>query len=665
MKGNEEERGEEKRELSRGWPSNLRAPWFFVAVSGFIGAATHDTAWHLSWVLLLVFPVAAWLRRPRAPLRHAISAFLMAAVALLFGWQLRRSAEADLPEPVARSAVVPLCRCLVDEPLAEVPWGGSWRGVARCRWPGLRSAASFAVETDFPMSAGDWVEGVVLWERFATGPGFDERAWRRSGEVASMLTWEGRHVVGRGRVASRPDLPSPLPVRAALQAQLLTWFSADVAGLLLGLTTGDKSGLPRSWKAAFQAAGLSHLLAVSGYHVGLVGFLPLLLARHRRQSFRVLSLLGLAMIWGFVWLCGFPLSAVRSGCMATVWLLGAVSRQHVSGLQAWAVAGWSMLCATPVGSGSMGAQLSFLAVFGIFLGLGVWAQVSERLRTWPRRILGLCTVPVTAQITTSPLTLVTFGIMPTAFLPFNLIAGPLMTLLGASIGLLLLGHFGLGWSPTLLVEGMEMGISFCIQGLKWWADQPISVLDTAHTSRAGWWALTAGLMLLGVHVVAPEPLFKRTLRLAGCAGLVAVPWVFAAHLPEHGLKWTWVRSGEPVWAIGDSERVICFATDTVGMARCVSWAEGAGRNVHGEQFAIRVGRREAVWKWGETKSAVSWDGTGLGNVVLPDGTKLWWEAWSPGRSVEVEELGEGLVYIPLPFRNVRNGQNGIDPVVPS
>ena len=643
---------------------NLRTPWFATAVSGFIGAATFDHSGHWAWAILLLFPVAAWLRKPHAPARHALKAFWMAGLALAFGWQLRRVAEADLPEPAGHPVAVPSCRCLVDEPLEEAPWGGSWRGEARCRWPGLTTAATFVMETDFPMQAGDWAEGMPLWERFASGPDFDERAWRRSAEVASVLRWERQHVRITGRFDKRPILPAAGAARARLRLQLLTWFSPDVAGLLLGLTTGDKSGLPGSWKTAFQSAGLSHLLAVSGYHVGLVGFLPLLLARHRRQSWRVMSAGGLAMIWGFVWLCGFPLSAVRSGCMATIWLLGAVSRCPVSGLHAWAVAGWAMLCTTPVGTGSMGAQLSFLAVLGIFVGLSAWARISSPLRPWPQRILGLCTVPVTAQITTSPLTLVNFGIFPTAFLPFNLVAGPLMTLLGAFIGVLLVGHFGFGWSPAWLVHVLEFGIKSVLDGLTWWASQPFSVLDTAHTSPTGWWVAMVSLMALGVSTVAPEVWLRQALRWAGGMGLVVLPWMMLLWLPPTTLQWTWIRSGEPVWAIGTADAVTCFATDSAGMQRCFRWAAGSHREVTGEQYTIRIDRQRVVWKWGETKSVATWDDTGLGHVKWPSGKKMWWEAWAPNRSVEVEELGDGLVHIALPFRDVRNGQNGIDPVVP-
>jgi hypothetical protein len=262
------------------------------------------------------------------------------------------------------------------------------------------------------------------------------------------------------------------------------------------------------------------------------------------------------------------------------------------------------------------------------------------------------------------LTLVNFGIFPTAFLPFNLIAGPLMTLLGASIGALLVGHFGFGWSPAWLVHALEISIRSVLDWLIWWASQPFSVLETAYTSPLGWWVAMVSLMALGVSTVAPEAWLRQTLRWAGGMGLVVLPWLVLLRPPPTVLQWTWIRSGEPVWAIGTAEAVTCFATDSAGMQRCFRWAAGSHRQVTGGQYTIRVDRRRVVWKWGETKSVATWDDTGLGHVKWPSGKKMWWEAWAPNRSVEVEELGDGLVHIALPLRDVRNGQNGIDPVVP-
>ena len=68
-----------------------------------------------------------------------------------------------------------------------------------------------------------------------------------------------------------------LPQYAAemLKNSLLRVFPADVSGFFVALTTGDKSALPPGIYSAFQCSGISHVIAVSGLHIGFIAGLYL------------------------------------------------------------------------------------------------------------------------------------------------------------------------------------------------------------------------------------------------------------------------------------------------------------------------------------------------------------------------------------------------------
>jgi len=225
-------------------------------------------------------------------------------------------------------------------------------------------------------------------------------------------------------------------------------------GFMLGLSTGDKSLLSRKVKDLFARAGLSHLLAVSGYHVGLVGFIPLLFLRSRRREIKYLSGFGLAAIWTFIIACGSPWSAIRSGIMLTVAIAGKWASHSVLPWQALCVAAWIVAWIDPYAPQQLGTQLSFAATAGIL------SVVSK-----PKWLM--LRIPIAAQTATLAWLALAFQKIPIFFLPLNVIASVIVTFIGAIIGL---GSFTIKIDPVvgnaiLNFGGLITGGS--IQALEW------------------------------------------------------------------------------------------------------------------------------------------------------------------------------------------------------
>ena len=229
-------------------------------------------------------------------------------------------------------------------------------------------------------------------------------------------------------------------------------------GFMLGLSTGDKSLLSRNIKDLFARAGVAHLLAVSGYHVGLVGFIPLLFIRSRRREMKYLSGIGLIGIWTFIIACGCPWSAIRSGIMVSVGIVGKLTRKSVLPWQAFCVAAWIVAWIDPYAPQQLGTQLSFAATAGIL------AVVSK-----PKWLI--LRMPIAAQTATLAWLACSFQKVPILFLPLNVIASVIVGVIGAAIGL---GSFFIMIDP-------EVGNAiFCFGGLI--AEKSIQTLEWLDNS---------------------------------------------------------------------------------------------------------------------------------------------------------------------------------------
>ena len=215
----------------------------------------------------------------------------------------------------------------------------------------------------------------------------------------------------------------------------------DAYAVVAAMSLGDKSALTRDLKDTYSVSGASHVLALSGLHLGIIYMLLSVLLPRRRWP-ALSQLLIILFIWAFVFLVGMSVSVVRSAIMLTVYGLLSIGNRDKMSINALAFTAIVMLMWNPAWLFDVGFQMSFLAVFAILLFVPLFEDVfsAEYLMAhrWIKRIWGLVVVSCSAQLGVAPLIAFYFGRFSTYFLLTNFIVIPAaMAILWLSLVVLL------------------------------------------------------------------------------------------------------------------------------------------------------------------------------------------------------------------------------------
>ena len=214
--------------------------------------------------------------------------------------------------------------------------------------------------------------------------------------------------------------------------QLLQRFNdggleGDAYAVVAAMSLGDKSALSRDVKSVYSVSGASHVLALSGLHLGII-YMLLSLFLPRRRWPALSQLLMILVVWAFVLLVGMPVSAVRSAVMLTIYGVLSIGRRNKMSINVLAFTAFVMLMWNPVWLFNVGFQMSFMAVWAILLFVPLFTSVfSDQYymeHPWVAKLWGMVAVSLAAQLGVAPLIAYYFGQFSTCFLLTNFLVVP-------------------------------------------------------------------------------------------------------------------------------------------------------------------------------------------------------------------------------------------------
>jgi competence protein ComEC len=204
-------------------------------------------------------------------------------------------------------------------------------------------------------------------------------------------------------------------------------FPAD-APLAKALLVADTRDLSPEIRDRYAAAGLAHMLSISGLHVGIIAVALEILFQLAHLAKRTATIAAIVVVAVYVALIGAPEAAVRSAAMLAA--LGA-SRLLQRPTSPWALLaiGAAAPLADPRAALEVGYQLSVIGVAALIAGGAlVRRTVPPRIDGWKRTILSGLVVSTVATLASAPLVAWTFGRISLVGPFTNLAAAPLMTL---------------------------------------------------------------------------------------------------------------------------------------------------------------------------------------------------------------------------------------------
>lgn len=311
--------------------------------------------------------------------------------------------------------------------------------------------------------------------------------------------------IGKIYEVRQTGTPSPADRwRLYLTALVTEKCGAISGGFFAAILTGQKEYFSTR-TGAFHAAGLNHILAMSGLHTGLIAGCFLFFLKPFVVSIRKKSILLIALVLLFLAQSGFSPSVLRAVIMAVYFFSCMVLFRRPDPLQAVGVAGTILFVHYPPVLFDPGFQMTIGITLFLILVVPFLYRMFKKIL--PRQIAGVCAVTLAAQYVSIPLVIIHFGEITLNGFFSNIFLVPLFTLVLGSAVLLELTLFIPGIS-VLTAAIYRFASSFYLNALALFNSVfPYGPQKLPHVNERFWWSVLAFEFLCAVMIF----LFHRTI----------------------------------------------------------------------------------------------------------------------------------------------------------
>lgn len=485
------------------------------------------------------------------------------------------------------------------------------------------------------------VRAAVAVERGSAPAG--ARVWVRGDAIASRRGVTLQHA----RVARRGPGSTLLALRARVGEQIDTVFRGD-APLVRALLIADTRSLDHALRDRFAAAGIVHMLSISGLHVAIIAAaVELLFVAIRLPRAAALGAT-LAVTAAYIVLIGAPPPALRSGVMLGVALTSRLAQRPTSPWAALAL-GAVVPLAAPRTVLDIGWQLSVVGMASL-IASGALARrwIAPRLDGWRARLAGVALASVVASAVSAPLVTWSFGRLSLVAPLTNVVASPIVAMLQPALFLAALCAPALGVA-RFIADAAHPLLAALDTIASVGASVPFGAIVVAPTLHG---ALLAGVAA-GALVIACVSAFPARALLVAGAALAGAVWlpvlpVSANRMELHVID---VGQGDAIavrtprgrWILVDAGRA--WRGGDAGRATVIPYLRRRGGDlvlfVLSHPHADHVGGAASVLR--ALHPAAYWDGAYAGTsapyrtslVAARDG-RVRWHRVHPGDSLDVD-----------------------------
>lgn len=344
-------------------------------------------------------------------------------------------------------------------------------------------------------------------------------------------------------------------LRLAIAERILAILPDDRGAVAVALLVGYRHYLPENIKQDFREAGLAHLMAISGLHLGLVSAaaffvlemiaaaFPALALRMTPRKIAAIGAFGVAAM--YLMLSGMSVSTVRAFIMVCVALLAVLLDRRVLSLRSVAIAALTILLISPEAILDVGFQMSFAATAAlvvVYEDLSRKGRFTKLAQGWLAKlwhvflITGITTI--VAELAVAPFALFHFQATPTIGLGANLMVVPVFSLVIMPLALISLILMPIGLD-TLTLPALGEALDYVLSVAHWFGNLSFGVYHLPQQSSVfllltsfafliflvvrGRARVGAVFLFLGLALLFVEP-SRTMLLLDNAGGVVAERW---------------------------------------------------------------------------------------------------------------------------------------------